>query len=83
MYIDFVDTTGKALMSVTSDIMNPGLGDLIQLPDGAIYQVAQRAFIAKENNAKVLEIGAPKPVDIFMQITLQALRAGGSNAIKH
>ena len=85
MKVSFVTTEGAQVMGLDTDYIFPAKGDVVVAPDGSAYVVMQRNFLTQEVHVpgKVVDLSAPRAVDIYLQIVLQAVKVkGASDAIK-
>ncbi|MEG2267845.1 MAG: hypothetical protein RSC68_26405 [Acinetobacter sp.] len=82
MHIDFVTADGACIMSTDSPMVTMP-GDVLVMPNNKAFTIMQRAFIATEEPVKLVEIGAPRSVELHVQCLCRAIEsAGKSDAIK-
>lgn len=86
MHIEFVTVTGEKVMAIGTDFIFPVKGDILSAPDGRIFIIVQRTFIARAKApapGKLVDLSAPREADITMQCLLQPVEPmEGDNAIK-
>ena len=82
MTVNFVTTEGVSVMGLETDYIFPAKGDVVVAPDGQAFVIVQRTFIARELPAagKVVDLAAPRAVDIHMQVVLQAVSVEGKDS---
>lgn len=87
MNINIVTADGEGLLHIETDGygLAPAKGDVILAPNGIPYVILQRSYIMQEKKQElgtVVELGAPKSIEIDIQcIATPAQTVGGDNAI--